>query len=50
MENQNLLDFEKRASFAYSEETLEKSVSLKESPESQREQWLIKNPTIITVS
>lgn len=50
METQNLLDSEKRAAFAYSEEVIETSISFTESPESQREQWLVKNPIIITVS
>ncbi len=50
MEIQNLLDFQKRAAFAYNEDVLETSISSTESPESQREQWLIKNPNIITIS
>ena len=50
METQNLLDSEKRAAFTYSEEVLKTGISSTESPESQREQWLIKNPNIITVS
>ncbi|MEC8944912.1 MAG: hypothetical protein VYD72_00775 [Chloroflexota bacterium] len=50
MSKENLSDFEKRMVLAYSDKVQIKNGSFKQSPETQREQWLKKNPNIITVS
>ena len=50
MSKENLSDFEKRMILAYSDKVQKKNGSFKQSPETQREQWLKKNPNIIPVS
>ena len=50
MSKENLSDFEKRMVLAYSDKVQKKNGSFKQSPETQREQWLKKNPNIIAVS
>ena len=46
MSKENLSDFEKRMILAYSDKVQKKNGSFKQSPETQREQWLKRTQTL----